>query len=174
MRKLLIANRAEIAIRIARAAAEMEIETVMVAPADDEACLHTQRGDTFFKLEGQGAAAYLDIDQLVAVAKRESCDAVHPGYGFLSESAAFATACAEADLKFVGPTPKQLELLGDKLAARKIAFDLGVSILRGTTAVATPTEAKALLADLPAGTQLMVKAVAGGGGSVMYMYEEIY
>ena len=167
MRKLLIANRAEIAIRIARAAAEMEIETVMVAPADDEACLHTQRGDTFFKLEGQGAAAYLDIDQLVAVAKRESCVAVHPGYGFLSESAAFATACAEADLKFVGPTPKQLDLLGDKLAARKIAFDLGVPILRGTTAVATPTEAKALLADLPAGTQLMVKAVAGGGGRGM-------
>jgi len=143
MRKLLIANRAEIAIRVARAAAELDVESVMVAPADDESCLHTRRGDSFVRLDGQGAAAYLDIPQLMAIAKRESCDAIHPGYGFLSESAAFARACADADRVFVGPTPEQLALLGDKLAARKLAQDLEVPVLRGTTTAATPIEAKA-------------------------------
>ena len=167
MRKLLIANRAEIAIRVARAAAEMGIESVMVAPADDESCLHTRRGDAFVHLEGQGAAAYLDAAQLVAIAERESCDAVHPGYGFLSESSAFASTCAAAGLVFVGPTAEQLQLLGDKLAARKLALDQGVPILHGTTSAATPTEAKAMLADLPPGAELMVKAVAGGGGRGM-------
>ncbi|MFT5444459.1 MAG: acetyl/propionyl-CoA carboxylase alpha subunit, partial [Myxococcota bacterium] len=108
MRKLLIANRAEIAIRVARAAAELGIETVAVAPADDASCLHLRRADHALELDGQGAAAYLDIDQLLFIAQREGCDAVHPGYGFLSENAGFADACEKAGVTFVGPTAAQL------------------------------------------------------------------
>ena len=99
VRKLLIANRAEIAIRIGRGAAELGIETLAIAPEDDEACLHTRRADAFSRLEGQGVAAYLDVAQILSIAKREGCDAVHPGYGFLSESAEFAEACENAGMR---------------------------------------------------------------------------
>lgn len=167
MRKLLIANRAEIAIRVARAAAELGIETVAVAPADDASCLHLRRADHALELDGQGAAAYLDIDQLLFIAQREGCDAVHPGYGFLSENAGFADACEKAGVTFVGPTAAQLALLGDKLAARKHAADLGVAILPGTTEAATPERAKAMLDEIGGGRRLMLKAVAGGGGRGM-------
>ncbi|MBW2314228.1 MAG: carbamoyl-phosphate synthase large subunit [Deltaproteobacteria bacterium] len=167
MRKLLIANRAEIAIRVARAAAELGIESVAVAPDDDASCLHTRRADAFVRLEGRGVAAYLDVAQLVAIARREGCEAVHPGYGFLSENADFAEACEAAGLVFVGPTPSQLRLLGDKLAARQRAAGLGVPVLPGTTEPTRPAEAKAMLAERAPGARLMVKAVAGGGGRGM-------
>ncbi|MEN8183981.1 MAG: biotin carboxylase N-terminal domain-containing protein, partial [Myxococcota bacterium] len=132
MRKLLIANRAEIAIRIGRAAAELGVETLAVAPEDDEACLHTRRADAFTRLAGRGVGAYLDVAQLLSIAEREGCDAVHPGYGFLSESPDFAEACESARLAFVGPSPSQLALFGDKLAARRRAKDLSIPILPGT------------------------------------------
>ncbi|MBW2390136.1 MAG: carbamoyl-phosphate synthase large subunit, partial [Deltaproteobacteria bacterium] len=167
MRKLLIANRAEIAIRIARAAAELEIETLAIAPADDEECLHVLRADAFSRLDGQGAAAYLDIAQIVSIAEREGCDAVHPGYGFLSENAGFAEACENAGIAFVGPTASQLSLLGDKLGARKLAGDLGIAILPGTSEPASPARAREMLEQHPDGTRLMVKAVGGGGGRGM-------
>ncbi len=164
VRKLLIANRAEIAIRIGRAAAELGIETLAIAPEDDEACLHTRRADAFSRLEGQGVAAYLDVAQILSIAKREGCDAVHPGYGFLSESAEFAEACENAGMVFVGPTPSQLALLGDKLAARRRALDLGIPILPGTTEPAGPAAARAMLEEHGEGARLMLKAAAGGGG----------
>jgi acetyl/propionyl-CoA carboxylase alpha subunit len=163
MRKLLIANRAEIAIRIARAAAELGIETLAVAPEDDRTCLHAQRADGFAGLEGRGARAYLDVAQLVSIAVREGCDAVHPGYGFLSESPAFAEACENSGLVFVGPTARQLEALGDKLSARRQARGLGIPVLSGTDAAASPGQAKAMLEEHP-GARFMVKAVGGGGG----------
>ncbi len=103
-RKLLIANRGEIAVRIARAAADLDIATVAVHPADDERALHTRVADQAVALEGRGAAAYLDAEQLVRVAVETGCDAVHPGYGFLSESRDFAERCQQAGLTFVGPT----------------------------------------------------------------------
>ena len=167
MRKLLIANRAEIAIRIMRAAAELEIETHAIAPEDDESCLHVTRADGFTRLAGQGAAAYLDIAQVVSIAQREGCDGIHPGYGFLSESANFAQACVDAGIVFVGPTPSQLSLLGNKLAARKCAVDLAIPILPGTTEPTSPAEAKAMLEEIGPGARLMVKAVGGGGGRGM-------
>ena len=138
MKKLLVANRAEIAIRICRAAAELGIETLAIAPADDASCLHTKRADGWLQLEGQGASAYLDIEQIVGLAAQEGCDAVHPGYGFLSENAEFARRCETAGITFVGPTPEQLATMGDKLAARALAKACDVAILPGTTEASTP------------------------------------
>ncbi|MDJ0847946.1 MAG: biotin carboxylase N-terminal domain-containing protein, partial [Myxococcota bacterium] len=171
MRKLLIANRGEIAIRIGRAAAELGIETLAVAPADDESCLHVRRADGFERLEGRGAAAYLDAAQIVAVAEREGCQAIHPGYGFLSENAAFAEACENAGITFVGPTPAQLGLLGDKLAARGLATELGVPVLPGSKEPARPAAARSMLEEQGEGARLVVKAVGGGGGRGLRVVE---
>ena len=102
-RRLLIANRGEIAIRIARTAADLGIETVAVFSDDDESALHVRRADRAVALKGRGAAAYLDIDQLISAAAEQGCDALHPGYGFQSENAALARACEDARIAFVGP-----------------------------------------------------------------------
>ncbi|THD55491.1 biotin carboxylase N-terminal domain-containing protein, partial [Phenylobacterium sp.] len=166
MQKLLIANRGEIAIRIARTAAEMGIATVAVFSEDDAASLHTRKADQAVGLKGSGPAAYLDIAQVVAAAQAEACDAVHPGYGFLSENAAFAQACADAGLTFVGPTPETLSLFGDKGRARALAQQCGVPVLAGTDGPTTLAEALAFF-DGPAAGAAMVKAVAGGGGRGM-------
>ena len=164
MKKLLIANRGEIAVRIARTAAEMGLETVAVYSEDDAASLHTRKTDTAVGLKGSGPAAYLDIEQVVAAAKDAGADAVHPGYGFLSENAAFARACAAAGLTFVGPTPETLELFGDKGRARALAQQCGVPVLAGTDGPTTLKQAQAFFA---ANGPVMVKAVAGGGGRGM-------
>src|SRR5689334_9096450 len=146
--RLLIANRAEIAIRIARAAGELGIETVGVFAADDAACLHVRRVDVARPLAGRGPRAYLDADGLLAVARETGSNAVHPGYGFLSEQAAFAGRCADAGLVFVGPRPETLALLGDKAAARALAARHDVPVLRGTSAPTSLDEARAVFADL--------------------------
>ena len=164
MKTLLIANRGEIAVRIARTAAEMGIATVAVFSEDDAASLHTRKADRAAPLKGSGPAAYLDIDQVVAAAKAAGADAVHPGYGFLSENAAFARACAAAGLTFVGPSPETLELFGDKGRARSLAQQCGVPVLAGTDGPTTLDEARAFFA---AHGPVMVKAVAGGGGRGM-------
>jgi acetyl/propionyl-CoA carboxylase alpha subunit/acetyl-CoA carboxylase carboxyltransferase component len=167
VQKLLIANRGEIAVRIARTAAEMGVPTVAVYSEDDAASLHTRKADEAVALKGSGPAAYLDIAQAVAAAKAAGCDAVHPGYGFLSENAAFARACAEAGLTFVGPTPETLELFGDKGRARALAQQCGVPVLPGTDGPTTLDQAQAFFAGLAKGAAVMVKAVAGGGGRGM-------
>ncbi|HEY8003948.1 MAG TPA: biotin carboxylase N-terminal domain-containing protein, partial [Phenylobacterium sp.] len=167
MKKLLIANRGEIAVRIARTAAEMGVPTVAVYSQDDAASLHTRKADEAVALKGSGPAAYLDIGQVVAAAKGAGCDAVHPGYGFLSENAAFARACAEAELTFVGPTPETLELFGDKGRARALAQQCGVPVLPGTDGPTTLKAAEAFFKGLGKGAAVMVKAVAGGGGRGM-------
>jgi len=112
--RLLVANRGEIAVRILRAAAEMGSATVAVFSEDDADSLHTRKADAARLLRGTGPKAYLDGQQIIAAARELGCDAIHPGYGFLSESAAFARACAEASIAFVGPRPEILELFGDK------------------------------------------------------------
>jgi len=167
VQKLLIANRGEIAVRIARTAAEMGLATVAVYSEDDAASLHTRKTDQAVGLKGSGPAAYLDIAQVVAAAKEAGCDAVHPGYGFLSENAAFARACGEAGLTFVGPTPETLELFGDKGRARALAQQCGVPVLPGTDGPTTLKQAQAFFKSLGAGAAVMVKAVAGGGGRGM-------
>ena len=128
-KKLLIANRGEIAIRIARAAADSGIATVAIHPADDALSLHVRVADEAVEIPGRGARAYLDIEAVVKAAKSAGCDAMHPGYGFLSENAAFAKACVDAGIAFVGPKPAALELFGDKVAARQLAKRCGVPII---------------------------------------------
>ena len=164
--KLLIANRGEIAIRIARAAAEHGLATVCVHSEDDAAALHTKKADEARALRGSGPAAYLDAEQLVAAALATGCDAVHPGYGFLSEQAAFARRCAAAGLVFVGPGPAVLDAFGDKAAARVLAERCGVPVLPATPGPTSLDDARAFLAER-GGAGVMVKAIAGGGGRGM-------
>ncbi|MGN6304121.1 MAG: carboxyl transferase domain-containing protein [Mesorhizobium sp.] len=165
--RLLIANRGEIAIRIARATSELGIETVAIYTRDDERSLHVRRADHALLLPGRGAAGYLDIDAVVALARESNCDAVHPGYGFLAENAAFARALKVAGIGFVGPSPEALDLFGDKARAREFAETCSVPVASGTSAGTTFEEASAFLASLPAGDGVLVKAAAGGGGRGM-------
>ena len=169
---LLVANRGEIAIRIMRAAGELGIRTVAVYSEDDARNLHTRKADAVRPLDGQGVAPYLDIDQLVAAAQRAGCDAVHPGYGFLAESAAFARACEEAGLTFVGPTPGTLDLFGAKTQARALADANDVPVVPGLSHAVTVEEAHAFFDDLPEGAGMIIKAVGGGGGRGMRTISE--
>ena len=169
---LLVANRGEIAIRIMRAAGELGIRTVAVHSEDDARNLHIRKADAVRPLEGSGVAPYLDIEQLVAAAKRAGCDAVHPGYGFLAESAPFARACEEAGLTFVGPTPGTLDLFGAKTQARALAEANDVPVVPGLSHAVTVEEAHAFFADLPEGAGMIIKAVGGGGGRGMRTISE--
>ena len=162
--KLLIANRGEIAIRIARAAADLGLPTVAVYGEDDARSLHLRVADETRKLPGQGAAAYLNAEAIVAAAKDSRCDAIHPGYGFLAERGDFARACAEAGLTFVGPDVRHLDLFGDKARAREAAVAAGVPVIRGLNHAVTLVEAQAFFASLGAGGAMIIKALAGGGG----------
>jgi len=164
--RLLIANRGEIAIRIARAAAELDIATLAVYAEDDGQSLHVRKADAAQALTGRGAAAYLDIDQLIAVAREHRCDALHPGYGFLSESSELARRCAEAGITFVGPSPEALALFGDKSRARQLAAESGVPLGLGTNQATSLEEARRFMRD-HGGRPIMLKALAGGGGRGM-------
>ena len=167
IRSLLIANRGEIAIRIARTAADLGIETVCVFAEDDSQSLHTRHGDQALDLGASGVAAYLDGERLVALAQGAGCEAVHPGYGFLSEAAEFAEACERAGLVFVGPTPQTLRRFGDKAQARALAEECGVPVLPGISRAVTLDDAHAFLASLGPDGAVMLKAVGGGGGRGM-------
>jgi acetyl/propionyl-CoA carboxylase alpha subunit/acetyl-CoA carboxylase carboxyltransferase component len=171
MKTLLIANRGEIAIRIARAAAELGVRTVAVYSQDDAASLHRTAADEAVALGAAGPRAYLDGEALVAAALAAGCDAVHPGYGFLSESAGFARLCLEAGLVFVGPEPATLELFGDKGRARAFAAEHGVPLIPGLAGGASLAQVQAFAAELPSGEAVMIKAVAGGGGRGMRRVE---
>jgi acetyl/propionyl-CoA carboxylase alpha subunit/acetyl-CoA carboxylase carboxyltransferase component len=162
--KVLIANRGEVAVRVARAAADLGMRTVAVYSEDDAASRHVVAADEARALSGSGPAAYLDAAALVAAAREAGCDAVHPGYGFLSESADFARRCEEAGLRFVGPTAESLALFGDKGRARALAREHGVPLLEGTEGPTSLEEARAFMASLGEGGSVMVKACAGGGG----------
>lgn len=165
--RLLIANRGEISIRIARAAGELGLTSVAVYSEDDEKSLHVRRADDAVALKGVGAAAYLDIEGILAAAKSASCDAIHPGYGFLSENAQFARRCAQEGICFVGPSPEALSLFGDKAHARALAQQLGVPLLPGTQGPTDLAQAQAFFRSLGANAAVMVKAIAGGGGRGM-------
>ena len=164
---LLVANRGEIAIRVMRAAAELGMRTLAVFSEDDVRSLHTRKADHAQPLRGTGAAAYLDAEQIVALAKRAGCDAIHPGYGFLSENAAFARRCAEEGITFVGPRAETLDLFGDKGQARVLAERCGVPVLPGTSGPTSLEQAREFLEALGDGGSVMIKALAGGGGRGM-------
>ncbi|MDP6606117.1 MAG: biotin carboxylase N-terminal domain-containing protein, partial [Dehalococcoidia bacterium] len=168
---LLVANRGEIAIRILRSASELGLRTVAVYSEDDAQSLHTRKADEARQLDGGGAMAYLDGEQIVRVAWEAGCDAIHPGYGFLSENAAFARLCADADIAFIGPSAGALELFGDKGRARDLAKQLGVPVLAGTSGPTTLEEAQQFFASLGTGSAMIIKAIGGGGGRGMRVIE---
>ena len=170
-KRLLIANRGEIAVRLARAAAELEIPSVAVYSEDDAASLHLRKADHAVALCGRGAAAYLDIAQLIRLAQDQGCDAIHPGYGFLSESPAFARACAAAGITFIGPDAGVLDVFADKASARRLAQEQDVPVIKGTDQATSLERARSFLAGLPAGSAIMLKAMAGGGGRGMRVVE---
>lgn len=164
--KVLIANRGEIAIRIARAAASCGLESVAIFAAVDAQSLHVQVADQAVQLLGDGVAAYLDVDAVIAAAQNSGCDCIHPGYGFLSENAALAIACEKAALTFVGPSSDALALFGDKLQARALAQKLGISVVGGSEgSLSSVADAQAIAAKI--GYPIMLKAAAGGGGRGM-------
>lgn len=166
---LLIANRGEIAIRIAQACADLGIRSVAVFAEDDAACLHTRKADGAVPLKGRGVPAYLDMDQLIAIAQEQGCTAIHPGYGFLAENAEFARRCQAAGLTFIGPTPEVLELFGDKAAARTLAERCQVPLVPGLNQAVSLNQARAFQAEHGA---VMLKALAGGGGRGMRAVSE--
>ena len=167
-KKLLAANRSEIAIRIFRAASELRLRTAAIFAQEDRFAIHRFKADEAY-LVGVGKGplgAYLDIESIVALAKEKGVDLIHPGYGFLSENAAFARACAEAGITFVGPRPELLEMMGDKTAARALARRINVPILPGTEEPLSDRET-ALKVARQIGFPLIIKAAFGGGGRGM-------
>ncbi|MFM1748135.1 MAG: hypothetical protein RLZZ188_1801 [Verrucomicrobiota bacterium] len=167
-RKLMAANRGEIAVRIFRAGTELNLRTVAVFAQEDRLCIHRYKADEAYQVgAGKGpVAAYLDIDSIVAVAKDKGVDAIHPGYGFLSENAEFARACARAGITFVGPRPELLDMMGDKTAARALAQRINVPTLPGTENPITDRD-EALRTAKTIGFPLIIKAAFGGGGRGM-------
>eukprot|EP01041_Mallomonas_annulata_P029477 gene29478-biopygen22024 len=162
------ANRSEIAVRIFRAGTELNLRTVAIFAQEDRLCIHRYKADEAYQVgQGKGpVAAYLDIDSIVAAAKEHGVDAIHPGYGFLSENANFARACEKAGLIFVGPRPDLLEMMGDKTAARALAQRINVPTLPGTEEPITDRD-EALKTAKIIGFPLIIKAAFGGGGRGM-------
>jgi pyruvate carboxylase len=172
IQKLLVANRGEIAIRVFRSAHELGIRTVAIYSFEDRFALHRLKADEAYQVgkAGEPIKSYLNIDAIVALAKEKGVDAIHPGYGFLSENAAFARACDENGIAFVGPRAELLDLLGDKVAARKMAKAANVPVLSGGDEPAMPGEAAHSLAE-KLGYPVIVKASMGGGGRGMRVVE---
>ncbi len=170
-KKILVANRGEIAVRVIRACREMGITAAAVYSDVDRAALHVLKADEAYGI-GPAAAveSYLNIDRIVEVARRCGADAVHPGYGFLSENPRFAQACAEAGIKFVGPFPESMELMGSKTRARQGMEKAGVPFVPGTShGIESLAEAQKVATGL--GYPIMLKAAAGGGGKGMRLVE---
>jgi acetyl/propionyl-CoA carboxylase alpha subunit len=166
MRRVLIANRGEIACRIVRTLRALGIGSVAVYTFEDRAAPHVELADEAVLLEAEVASgAYLDQPQILDVARRTGADAIHPGYGFLSENAAFAARVADAGLTFIGPDAELIRLMGDKIRARAFALEQGVPVAPSMQAEGAPAELAARAAAI--GVPLLVKAAAGGGGRGM-------
>ena len=167
MKKVLIANRGEIAVRVVRACRDYGVQSVAVYANADIDALHTRMADEAYGLDGDRPAdTYLHMDKLLAIAKKSGADAVHPGYGFLSESAAFAQAVIDAGLAWIGPSPLAIARLGDKVQARKIALKVGAPLVAGTSEPVTDA-AEVLQFAEQHGLPIIIKAAFGGGGRGM-------
>ena len=164
MKAVLIANRGEIAVRVARAARDHGIKSIAIYSDEDRTSLHVATADEAYALQGLSAAeTYLDQNKIIEIAKKSGADAVHPGYGFLSENADFADRVIAAGLIWIGPPPSAIRLLGDKVSARKIAAKVGAPLVAGTTdPVDTPDEIVAFAKEH--GLPVAIKAAHGGGG----------
>ena len=168
IKKLLVANRGEIAIRIFRAGSELKIRTVAIYTFEDRYSLHRYKADEAYQIgeDNDPLKPYLDIEEIIAVAKRNGVDAIHPGYGFLSENVNFARRCREEGIIFVGPEPEVMERLGDKVAAKLVAIEAKVPIIQDSQE-GLVNEAIALKEANRIGYPVMLKAAAGGGGRGM-------
>lgn len=166
-KRILVANRGEIAVRIMRTARDMGIETVAVFHSVDKETPFVHYADYAYEIKGDTPkAAYLDINQIIEVAKKSNSEAIHPGYGFLSENAKFSQACLDADITFIGPKPHSIEVMGSKTAARELMSKTGVPIVPGTKEKITDIErAKDIAREI--GYPVLLKAAAGGGGKGM-------
>jgi acetyl-CoA carboxylase biotin carboxylase subunit len=172
-KKILVANRGEIALRIIRAARELNIATVAVYSTADSESLHVKFADESVCIgPPQPAKSYLSIPAIISAAEVTSADAIHPGYGFLSENASFAEICAQCGFKFIGPTPQAIRLMGDKISARKAMNEAGMKTLPGTAEpISTDKEAMKIAQDI--GFPMIIKAAAGGGGRGMKIVRAI-
>src|SRR5437588_2318740 len=171
-KKILIANRGEIAVRVIRACGELGITSVAVYSDVDRAALHVRKADEAYHIGPAPAPeSYLKIEKILDVAKRAGADAIHPGYGFLSENAAFAQACADAGVKFIGPSPEAIRVMGDKAEAKRRMIAAGVPCVPGYQ---DENQSDARLAQEAAriGFPVMVKAAAGGGGRGMRLVQD--
>ncbi|WP_198647960.1 pyruvate carboxylase [Staphylococcus capitis] len=173
IKKLLVANRGEIAIRIFRAAAELNINTVAIYSNEDKSSLHRYKADESYLVGSDlgPAESYLNIERIIEVAKRAGVDAIHPGYGFLSENEQFARRCAEENIKFIGPHLEHLDMFGDKVKARTTAIKANLPVIPGTDGPIESFEAAKQFAE-EAGFPLMIKATSGGGGKGMRIVRE--
>jgi len=173
IKKLMVANRSEIAIRVMRAANELGIRTVGIYAAEDRFCPHRFKADEAYELNKEKGplGAYLDIEGIVALAVEKGVDAIHPGYGFLSENPVFSKACADAGIIFIGPDAKVLDMMGNKTAARNVADKLKIPTLQGTK---DPVESKreAISVAKKIGFPLIIKAAFGGGGRGMRVVQK--
>ena len=167
IRKVLVANRGEIAVRVIRSCREMGIHSVAVFSDADRTAMHVRyAGEAYYIGPSPSAESYLQIDKIIEVAKKSGADAIHPGYGFLSENAAFSKRCREEWIVFIGPSPEAILGIGDKITARKTMIAAGVPVVPGTTA-AVISEEEALKTIKEIGLPVMIKASAGGGGKGM-------
>ena len=167
MKKILVANRGEIAVRIIRACQELGIKTVAICSTVDRQALHTRIADECYCVGGATSAkSYLAVPQIMSVAAVAKIDAIHPGYGFLAENAKFAHVCEQYKIKFIGPPSQQIKMLGDKIAAKKLARELGIPLLAGTDDPIVSRD-QALAVANKVGYPLIIKAAAGGGGRGM-------
>jgi acetyl-CoA carboxylase, biotin carboxylase subunit len=167
-KKILIANRGEVAVRIIRACRELQISPVAVYSDADRSCRHVWQADEAYRLGGAPASeSYLSSARIVEVARAAGVDAVHPGYGFLAENAAFALACQAAGLVFIGPKPETISLMGEKTSARRAAIAVGVPVVPGTTEPSQDVAVLQAAADA-VGYPIMLKPAAGGGGKGMH------
>ena len=167
MKKVLIANRGEIAVRVVRACADYGVKSVAVYADSDIDALHVKMADEAYGLAGERPAdTYLNIAKIIAIAQKSGADAVHPGYGFLSESEAFAQAVLDAGLIWIGPKPATIALLGDKVSARKVALDVGAPLVAGTKDPVKDASEVLAFAEQH-GLPIIIKAAFGGGGRGM-------
>lgn len=172
IKKVLVANRGEIAVRIMRSCREMGIETVAVFSDADRSAMHVRYANEAYNIGlPPSAESYLNMDKIIGAAKISGADAIHPGYGFLSENAVFARRCREEGIRFIGPSPESIEMMGDKISARKRMIKAGVPVVPGTTEKLT-SEADAIKCIKEIGLPVMIKASAGGGGKGMRLVKK--
>jgi len=166
-KKILIANRGEIALRVIRACRELDIETVTVFSEGDREALHVKAADEAICIGPVASAkSYLNIPNIISAAELTGADAIHPGYGFLSENARFAEICESCDIAFIGPTPKIIKSMGDKAMARKTMIECGIPVVPGSKDIIKDVEAAGEIAE-EIGYPVLIKASAGGGGKGM-------